>query len=321
VWLAWFVCTVVAGFAPLAERRGEGGRAARWRSAAAGWRLALDGPAWDGAWFRRAFFDDGQVLGSAARSEARIDLMAQTWAVLSGATTLSRQGLALASVDAELLDHEHGLIHLLAPPLQAQQPDAGYIQAYPPGVRENGGQYSHAAVWLLFARARLAWQQRAAGDAKAVDEAAAQVWRDFTWLSPAHRSAHAAQGPLYGLEPYAMAGDVCAAAPYAGRGGWSWYTGAAAWMHRAAIEAIFGLDLGAQTLRFHPSLPRHWPRAELLLRRDGRVMRFLLLRGTEADIEAAVRELDARLLAVGEALDWPALAADSVHVVPLPLAG
>ncbi len=319
VWLAWFGCTIVEGYAPLAVARGEHDRAERWRAAAAGWRHALQGPAWDGAWFRRAFFDDGQVLGGAACSEARIDLMAQTWAVLSDATTPERERQALAAVDTELVDETHGLVRLLHPPLHAQQPDAGYIQAYPPGVRENGGQYAHAAVWLLLARARLAQRQAAAGDAAAVDAASVKLWRDFCGLSPAHRSAHPTHGPLYGLEPYVVAGDICSAAPYAGRGGWSWYTGAAAWLHRASIEAIFGLDLGATTLCFRPCLPLHWPRAELRLRRDGRELRFVLLRGDAPGIDAACRELGARVLAQGEPLDWRQAAAGSLFVVPLPL--
>jgi cyclic beta-1,2-glucan synthetase len=329
VWLAWFLCGIVEDFAPLAQARGEGARAQRWRTAAAGWRQALETSGWDGGWFRRAYFDDGQPLGSAARSEARIDLMAQTWAVLSNATPLPRQQQALAAVDAALVDPVHGLIRLLHPPLQHQTPDAGYIQAYPPGVRENGGQYAHAAVWLLFARAQLAQRQAAAGDPHAVAAAAAALWRDFTWLSPAHRAVHPLQGPLYGLEPYVMAGDVSAAPPYTGRGGWSWYTGSAAWMHRAAIEALFGLDLRAHSLCLRPCLPAHWPRAELLLRREGQLLRFVLLRGDAGAVawacaalnvlQVAAGEMNVRPLAVGKWLTWRDAGATGVFVVAIDL--
>ena len=310
VWLAWFLCQLVTDFAPLARQRGELPRADRWLQAAAGWRAALQGAAWDGSWFKRAFFDNGQALGSHTNTEARIDLIAQAWSVLSDAAPQAMQQQAMAAVEAQLMDDEAGLIRLLDPPLALSEPSAGYIQAYPPGVRENGGQYSHGGVWALMAQARLGLAtEHNAGDA---------VYRSFTWLSPAHRAAHPTRGPVYGAEPYAVAGDVYSAAPYVGRAGWSWYTGAAAWLHRAAVESIFGLQLGAQTLRFQPSLPSHWPRAELTLRRDGRTLRFVLLRGADGGNWAAQAPHGARLLAVGEALAWPGLPADSCFVIPLP---
>jgi len=270
----------------------------------------LNGPAWDGQWFKRAFFDDGQPLGSHANAEARIDLIAQAWAVLAGTAgeaPPARQRAAMEAVEAHLLDPEAGLLRLLDPPLDQSVPDAGYIQAYPPGVRENGGQYSHAGAWALMARARLA----AGAAAQPGDRDA--VYRWFTFLSPAHRARDPVQGPRYGLEPYAMAGDVCSQPPHRGRGGWSWYTGSAAWMHRAAIESIFGLDLQSDRLRFTPCLPTHWPRAELVLRRDGRTMRFVFRQGDDASPEP-----DAAVLQPGEWLDWPALAKDRCFVIAVP---
>ncbi len=306
VWLAWFLCQLVAGFAPLAEHRGEAARAARWRQAAEGWQAALVGPAWDGAWFRRAFFDDGQALGSAANAEGRIDLIAQAWSVLSGAAPLALQQQAMASAEALLVDKPAGLMRLLDPPLVHAEPSAGYIQAYPPGVRENGGQYAHGAIWALMAQAALPGP-----------EAADRAWRDFTWLSPAHRAADPVHGAVYGLEPYVMAGDVYSQPPWVGRGGWSWYTGAAAWLHRAAVESIFGLQLEATSLRFTPKLPSHWPRAQMTLRRDGRTMRFILARGTPASLQGLIAGADARVLQPGELLHWPALPDRSCHVVPL----
>lgn len=311
VWLAWFLVPIVAGFAPLARERGETDRAEDWETAAAGWRAALEDSAWDGAWYRRAFFDDGSALGSSSNSEARIDLIAQAWAVLSGAAPPAHQRAAMQSADALLVDREAGLIRLLDPPLAQAQPSAGYIQAYPPGVRENGGQYSHAGVWALIAWAALARSD----DARPGD--ADTAYRYFRHLSPAHRAQHATHGAAYGIEPYVMAGDVYTQPPHVGRGGWSWYTGAAAWLHRAAIEAIFGLDLRAGELSLVPCLPSHWPRAELTLKRDGRTMHFILVRDPGPQALAAAARPDAQLLQPGAALRWPQPAADSCFVVPL----
>ena len=311
VWLGWFLCRLVADFAPLARERGDTARAARWEQAAQGWQTALHGAAWDGRWFRRAFFDDGQPLGSHTNTEARIDLIAQAWAVLSSAAAPALQRAAMEAVEEHLVDADAGLIRLLDPPLAHQQPSAGYIQAYPPGVRENGGQYAHAGVWALMAQAELA----RAGPAS--DAATDRPYRYFTWLSPAHRSAHPTQGLAYGLEPYVMAGDVYTQPPHVGRGGWSWYTGAAAWMHRAAIESLFGLRLEAQELHFLPCLPSAWPEAELTLRRDGRTLRFILLRAGASDALAATAHQGARLLRPGERLAWPQLAGAHCFVLPL----
>jgi cyclic beta-1,2-glucan synthetase len=252
VWLAWFLCAVTEQFAPLAEARGDGGRARRWLQARDGWIAALHGAGWDGEWFRRAFFDDGAPLGSAANSECRIDLIAQAWAVLSGASTPAFTAPALAAVKQHLFDEDAGLLLLLAPPLAHSAHNPGYIQAYPPGVRENGGQYSHAAVWGLMAQAL-------GGDAEA-------AWRSFKGISPAHRSAEPKHAAAYELEPYVTAGDTFGAAPYVGRGGWSWYTGSAGWLYRAAVETLLGLQVRPGALALSPRLPAHWPSFELRLK-------------------------------------------------------
>ena len=313
VWLGWFLCQLVADFAPLARARGDEARVLRWENAAQGWKTALNGPAWDGQWFKRAFFDDGQALGSHANPEARIDLIAQVWAVLSRAAPPSMQRMALAAVEAHLVDPEAGLIKLLDPPLVHAIPSAGYIQAYPPGVRENGGQYSHAGVWALMAQAQ-ADQER---DRSSPHQGADVAYRYFTYLSPAHRARHPTHGAAYGIEPYVMAGDVYSQPPYVGRGGWSWYTGAAAWMHRAAIESIFGLRQGARALYFTPCLPSHWNQAELTLRRDGRTMRFILVRASTRPALAATAQWGAELLRPGQPLQWSGLAPNTCFVVPL----
>ena len=314
VWLAWFLCQLVERYAPLAQSRGDGARGARWTLAAATWRTALAGPAWDGQWFKRAFFDDGQPLGASDNAEARIDLIAQAWAVLSGVAPAALQRIALTSMDEELVDARAGLIRLLHPPLVQAEPSAGYIQAYPPGVRENGGQYSHGGVWALMAQAAYARAHAGTREATLHGDAA---YRYFTYLSPAHRAAHPTRGAAYGIEPYVMAGDVYSAPPYVGRGGWSWYTGAAAWMHRAAIESIFGLHLGATELSFAPSLPSHWPQAELVLKRDGRTMRFVFARALVLDTVLAAAPAGARRLALGQTLRWLDLPSNSCFVIEL----
>ena len=312
VWLGWFLCQLVAGFAPLARSRGDAARATRWELAAEGWATALQGPAWDGQWFRRAFFDDGQPLGAAANAEARIDLIAQAWAVLSGVASLPRQRSAMAAVQALLMDPDARLVRLLDPPLAHALPSAGYIQAYPPGVRENGGQYSHGGVWALMAQAKLAQAQDAPADARDLP------YQTFTWLSPAHRAADPQQGAAYRIEPYVMAGDVYTQPPYVGRGGWSWYTGAAAWMHRAAVESIFGLCLGAHGLHFRPCLPRAWPQASLVLQRDGRSLHFQLVRAAGASAIAGASPPAGTVLLPGATLDWAALPAGRHHFhIPL----
>ncbi|NMM86465.1 hypothetical protein B2J88_19210 [Rhodococcus sp. SRB_17] len=308
VWLGWFLCDLVRGFAPVALARNEPERARRWQAAARGWQAALQGRAWDGEWFQRAFFDDGTPLGTHRAHECRIDLIAQAWGVLSGAATPEQQQTAMASAARWLVDEAHGLNRLLDPPLQHATPYAGYIQAYPPGVRENGGQYSHAGVWKLMAQAQL-------GDADG-------AYRTFTQLSPAHRSADPDQGPVYGIEPYVMAADVYTHAPYVGRGGWSWYTGSAAWMHRAAVESICGLRVRPGQVGFVPRLPSHWPSVAVTLRRDGRVHEFIVCAASAtAELERA-RARGAFPLAEGAWLSLADTGGDSLHVVvaraPLP---
>ncbi|RZL92880.1 MAG: hypothetical protein EOP76_10765, partial [Variovorax sp.] len=289
--LAWFLCSVVERYAPLAEARGEHERAARWQAARQGWITALHDAGWDGAWFRRAFFDNGAPLGSSANDECRIDLIAQAWSVLSGASQPRYTDAAMRSLNEQLHDERMGLLRLLTPPFEHATDSPGYIQAYPPGVRENGGQYSHGAVWALMAQALQ-------GDHEA-------AWRSFEGLSPAHRARHPERGPAYELEPYVMAGDTYGAAPYLGRGGWSWYTGSAAWMHRAAVETLLGLELRGAQLRMTPRVPAHWPGFEIALRLDGRELK--LHHGDAGSGSAPTHSVQA-----GEWIDWHALPAQAV---------
>ena len=294
VWLAWFLCDLVGRFAPIARRRGEIARAERWETAATGWRHALQAEAWDGQWYKRAFFDNGSALGSHANDECRIDLIAQAWAVISGAAPPAFQRMALTALDTHLVDRDAGLIRLLDPPLRSAQPSAGYIQAYPSGVRENGGQYSHAGVWALIAQA-----MSGHGDT---------AYRYFTYLSPAHRTPDAESIATYAIEPYVMAGDVYSQPPYVGRGGWSWYTGSAAWMHRAAIESMFGLTQHGTALSFTPCLPSHWPEVELTLRRGDASVRVILARSDASRQWQAAEKAGALRIASGELLEWDRLA-------------
>ncbi|MCE4537064.1 carbohydrate-binding protein [Pelomonas sp. P7] len=265
VWMGFFLCAVIDALLPLAAARGEGARAAKWRQAREALAAALDREAWDGRWYRRGWFDDGSILGTHTDTECRIDLIVQAWAVLTGAGQPERAREALDSAWRELHDRDAHLLRLLWPPLKDHQPPAGYIQAYPGGVRENGGQYNHGAVWALMASARLGQAERA--------------WAAFTAISPAHRGAH---GAVYGLEPYAVAGDIETDAPHAGRGGWSWYTGAAGWLLRAAVESLCGVKLADGLLRVQPCLPPHWPQAQVRLLQQGRRIEVLLQRKVTA---------------------------------------
>ncbi|HEX5042981.1 MAG TPA: glucoamylase family protein [Candidatus Polarisedimenticolaceae bacterium] len=255
VWLGWFLLANLAGFAGLAAARGEVERAERWRAHARALSAAIEGEAWDGEWYLRAWFDDGTPLGSAGGDACRIDSIAQSWAVLSEAGERSRAVRAMAAVDAHLVRRAGGLILLFTPPFDASPLDPGYVQAYPPGVRENGGQYTHAAVWSVLAAAAL-------GDGDRAHEM-------FTLLNPIRHGATRADVQRYRVEPYVVAGDVYSTPPHVGRGGWTWYTGSAGWMYRAGIEGILGLRLRGAALELDPSIPRGWRQYEIVLRYHG----------------------------------------------------
>jgi cyclic beta-1,2-glucan synthetase len=249
VWLGWFLYATLRDFAPWAEKRGAPERAARWRAHAMALQAALEGQAWDGDWYRRAYFDDGTPLGSAGNVECRIDSIAQSWAVLSGAADPIRAARAMASVDELLVRRDVPLIPLFTPPFDQSPLDPGYVKGYPPGVRENGGQYSHAAVWSVMAFAAL-------GDG----DKAAEL---FSILNPINRTSTRTGISRYKVEPYVIAADVYAEPPHVGRGGWTWYTGAAAWMYRAALESILGFRLRGATLHLDPCIPRAWRSYEI----------------------------------------------------------
>jgi cyclic beta-1,2-glucan synthetase len=252
VWMAFFLVTVLKRFAPVARTRGDAEFAALCEDEATRLCSAIEASAWDGAWYRRAWFDDGTVLGSAANSECRIDSIAQSWSVLSGAAPSDRAQRAMASLDEHLLHRDTRLVQLLDPPFNNSQPSPGYIQGYLPGVRENGGQYTHAAVWAAMAFAAL-------GDAD-------RAWEVFSVLNPVTHARDAAQVATYQVEPYVVAGDVYANATHAGRGGWSWYTGSAGWMVQLVVESLLGLHRNGNQLRLRPLLPKTWTTFEMSYR-------------------------------------------------------
>jgi len=254
IWLGWFLHAVLGEFIAVAIERGDAARAAAWQAYRTDLQPALERSGWDGEWYRRAYFDDGTPLGSAANDECRIDSIAQTWAVISGAAERSRAVQAMESVDRHLVRRDDGLVLLLTPPFDESPQDPGYIQGYLPGVRENGGQYTHAATWVVIAFAELLQGDRA--------------MELFAMLNPIHLSSTRADMHRYRVEPYVMAADVYSQPPHVGRGGWTWYTGAAGWMYRAAVESILGLRVRGRSLRVEPRIPQAWPGFQVTLRRD-----------------------------------------------------
>ena len=254
VWLGWFLVATLDAFAPIAEARGDANRAETWRTHRAALITALDAAGWDGDWYRRGYFDDGTPLGSASSDECRIDSIAQSWAVLSGAGDPERAARAMAAVDAHLLNRKDGLALLFTPPFDQTPLEPGYIKGYPPGIRENGGQYTHAATWALLAFARLGQGDKTA--------------ELFAMLNPINHSNDPAAAARYKVEPYAVAADVYSMPPHVGRGGWTWYTGSAAWLYRAGLEGILGLTIEGTTLVLDPCIPTSWPRFEIVYRHN-----------------------------------------------------
>ena len=254
VWLGWLLLHTLERFAALADGRDDE-RAERWREHAGGLQHALERDAWDGEWYRRATFDDGTWLGTAAGEECRIDAIAQSWAVLSGGADPVRAAIAMDALERWLIRQEDGLALLFTPPFDHTQRDPGYIKGYPPGMRENGGQYTHAAMWNILALARLGEGDKAA--------------RLFALLNPINHALTPDAVQRYKVEPYVVAADVYSVAPHIGRGGWSWYTGSAAWMYRAGVEGILGLRREGANLVMDPCIPRDWPGFEAIVSLEG----------------------------------------------------
>jgi cyclic beta-1,2-glucan synthetase len=255
VWLSWFLISCLNTMLPHAEAREDTARAESWRNHSERLRVALNVNAWDGEWYRRGFFDDGSPLGSAQSDECQIDSIAQSWSVLSGAGEPSRARQAMASVKQRLIDGEAKLAPLFSPPFDTSTSDPGYIKGYPPGIRENGGQYTHAAIWSLIAFAEL-------GDGAAVSDL-------LSLLNPINRTKTRTDCQLYRIEPYVVAADIYTIGANRGRGGWSWYTGSAGWLYRAVVEYVLGLQKIGDDLIIAPSLPPEWPSYEAIYRFSG----------------------------------------------------
>jgi cellobiose phosphorylase len=244
VWLGFFLYEVLTQFTEVARIRGDTSFVELCQKMAAQLRRNLEQNGWDGGWYRRAYFDDGSPLGSSVNPECQIDSIAQSWSVLSGAGEHERSRMAMEAVEERLIRREYGLIRLLDPPFDKSTLNPGYIKGYVPGVRENGGQYTHAAIWAAMAFARLGDNRRA--------------WELFTMINPVNHARSAEETTTYKVEPYVVAADVYATPPHTGRGGWTWYTGSAAWMYRLIVESLLGLRLEVDKLRFTPCLPADW---------------------------------------------------------------
>jgi cyclic beta-1,2-glucan synthetase len=252
VWLGWLLYAALSEFAPLADARGDLAHAAAWRAHASALQASQEREAWDGDWYRRAWFDNGTPLGSAVNDACRIDSISQSWAAISGAGDPGRAARAMASVERELIRPRDQLALLFTPPFDKTALDPGYIKGYPPGIRENGGQYTHAALWSVMALAALGEGDKAAGL--------------FALLNPINHARTRSEVHRYKVEPYVIAADVYATPPHVGRGGWTWYTGSGGWMQRAGVESILGLRLRGDMLHLDPCIPRGWPRFEMTLR-------------------------------------------------------
>ncbi|MET0681857.1 MAG: glucoamylase family protein [Casimicrobiaceae bacterium] len=281
VWLGFFLYSVLRQFAEVAKLKGDAPFAERCGAEAVKLRRNLEQHAWDGGWYRRAYFDDGTPLGSAANVECQIDSVAQSWSVLSGAADEHRSQMAMQAVDVRLVRREHALIQLLDPPFDRAEVDPGYIRGYVPGVRENGGQYTHGAIWAAMAFAALGDRERA--------------WELTTMINPVNHARTPEEIATYKVEPYVIAADVYALAPHTGRGGWSWYTGSAGWMYRLLVESLLGVTLDNDRLRVTPCLPADWTGFTMRYRYRGTVYDIVVRQtppGADPDVRRIIVTVD-----------------------------
>jgi len=275
VWDAWFQLTILSRFAELAATRGDADRAEWCRVGAERLRQAIEATAWDGHWYRRAYFDDGTPLGSEQNDECQIDSIVQTWAVISGAADPDRVRQAMEAVEQRLVKDPEKLILLFTPPFDKGRLAPGYVKGYLPGIRENGGQYTHAATWVVLATALLGKGTRA---------------RELHGLLNPINHADTPEGVArYKVEPYVVAADVYSQPPHVSRGGWTWYTGSASWLYRVALEVMLGFHLRGDKLRIDPVIDARWPSFEITYRRGGATYRILV--ENPSGVERGVRSL------------------------------
>ncbi|MBS1565480.1 MAG: cyclic beta 1-2 glucan synthetase, partial [Bacteroidetes bacterium] len=275
VWLAFFLYDVLLEFGELSHGRNDHAFAEKCRQQASLLQNNIDRYAWDGSWYNRAFFDDGTPLGSARNEECRIDSIAQSWSVLSGAGKPERARQAMDSLNQYLVDREDGIIRLLDPPFDSSALNPGYIKGYVPGVRENGGQYTHAAIWTVMAFAALQERQR--------------TWELLSMINPIRHGGTAAEENKYRVEPYVMAADVYKARGHAGRGGWTWYTGSAGWMYQLVVESFLGLKLNGDKLLLQPCLPPEWDSVRVDYRYGTAVYHISIIASGEKGSRLSVR--------------------------------
>lgn len=270
IWLAFFLYEVLMRFAEIATLHKDPPFAERCQSEAAKLRLNIENNGWDGEWYRRAYFDDGSPLGSAQNEECQIDSISQSWSVLSGAGDPARSKTAMQAVDRRLVRRDDKLIQLLDPPFDKSDQNPGYIRGYVPGVRENGGQYTHAAIWTAMAFAKMGDSERA--------------WELLQMINPVNHGKSAKDIAIYKVEPYVVAADVYAVSPHVGRGGWTWYTGSSGWMYRLIIESLLGLTLEGDTLKVSPCLPQDWTSYRINYRYRNTTYRIVVTQGDTQDV-------------------------------------
>ena len=266
VWLGWFLQGALKAFVPVAEERGDTAHAKRWNAHLKGLAKALDTSGWDGSYYRRGYFDDGTALGSLQSEECRIDSIAQSWSVIAGETSKKAKQSVLAAYD-QLVDEEAGIVRLFTPPFVKGDPDPGYIASYPPGVRENGGQYTHAAIWLGIALAKLGLADKA--------------WHCFSLINPINHTLTPEAADRYRVEPYVVAADIYGAEAYPGRGGWTWYTGSAGWLYQFAVNEILGIQKNGEKILINPVLPPDWPGFEATLTVSGKAINISVSRKSD----------------------------------------
>jgi cyclic beta-1,2-glucan synthetase len=275
IWLGFFLYEVLMRFVETARRHGDVPFAERCRREAAQVQQNIEQNGWDGEWYRRAYFDDGSPLGSASNPECRIDSIAQSWSVLSGAGDAERSRMAMEAVDQRLVRREQGLIQLLDPPFDKSDLNPGYIKGYVPGVRENGGQYTHAAIWAAMAFAAL-------GDSR-------RAWELLSMINPIRHAASPEALETYKVEPYVVAADIYAFSPHTGRGGWTWYTGSAGWTYRLILESLLGLKLEEDKLSLVPCLPADWKTFKVHYRYRETIYRITVLQTLAAKDEITLK--------------------------------
>ncbi len=312
IWLAWFLLATMTAFEPLALARGDADRVDAWRRYASGLRKVLESDvAWDGDWYRRGYYDNGAPLGSHESDECKIDVIAQSWSAIAGAGPVEHAAKAMDSVDRYLVMHKEKIALLLAPPFDRTRDNPGYIKGYPPGIRENGGQYTHGATWSVFAYAKLGQGERAMAM--------------FDMLNPIRHSDTPQAIDRYKVEPYVSCADVYSVDPYIGRGGWTWYTGSAGWLYRAGMDAILGFRRRGGYLQLDPCIPASWPGFSMTYLHRGPTLRITRYEITVENPDGVCRgvallELDAAVLPAAVSL-IPLVDDGGVHAVRMVLGG